>query len=864
MSQPNKQPYLNSALLPLRVAQALAVLALLAALAVLVVSSKSGLVLHGWFSFMLFFSVLLALATLGLAHVYRRQATIVQHLQDVESRLGAILETAVDGIIVIDGGGIVQATNPAVVKLFGYEERELKGRNINMLMPENYAVRHDAYLQNYLNTGVRKIIGIGREVHGKRKDGSIFAMDLSVSEMKVNNRRLFTGIVRDISDRQIFHEAVRLKSTLDLTMDSVFMFYPATLRFFYTNHAAECTVGYSKAELSSMTPLDIKPRFTETTFREMIEPLIAGPDHTHKFETVHQHKNGSLIPVEIILQYIAPPDEAPRFSAVVRDISEKKQAEQDLREAKESAEIANRRKGEFLAHMSHEIRTPMNGVIGMLELLQTADLNNGIKQWVNIAAESATSLLTIINDVLDFSKIEAGKLTMEDVSMDLHEVVERTVMLQATLARSKGLNLNCYIDQHVPERASGDPVRLRQVLLNLLNNAVKFTYAGEVCLQVGLLEELPEEVVLRFEVHDTGIGLTATQQENLFEAFRQADETTTRHFGGTGLGLNISLQLVHRMGGDIGLESQPGEGSLFWFTARFGKVSDLSESPANGGVNPVRVLIADYNQTSRENLQRQLEGWNPGTTSCVGDYRSTMAALHSAVEQGQAFEVLFMDSRLPGSDWQEIAKEIRNEEKLSNLKLVLMSSFGDSDVNGQQALIDAQLSKPIRKSELLHVLKSSKVNKASDEDTDTADQPGHPLQGFRILLADDSAINQIVCKEMLRMTGVEVVVVDNGQQAFEAVTNEKFDLLLLDCHMPVLDGFGATRLIRAREDKLNLPRMPILAVTARAMEGDREDCLEAGMDGYLSKPLRFNLLVEKLSDWLLVGAAAKTQKEEPW
>jgi PAS domain S-box-containing protein len=718
--------------------------------------------------------IAIALASLGVLLVSRLYKPVFERLEHSEAHHRTIFETVAVGIVIINDKGVIQSVNSTAQTLFGYPADEVCGQNVTMLMPEPDASKHDGYLERYLTTGEKKIIGIGRMVRGKRKNGLTFPMDLAVSEMKIDGEVMFIGIMRDITEHIEANKEVRqLKTTLDLTQDGVFMFYPDTLKFFYTNLAASEQLGYSEEEFLTMTPLDIKPEFSEQSFREMVAPLIAGSRHVHIFQTMHQHRNGSLVPVEVILQYLAPEGEPARFSAVVRDITERRKADEELLAAKETAELATHSKAAFLANMSHEIRTPMNGVLGMLELLQLTDLGLQQKGYVATASESAVSLLAIVNDVLDFSKIEAGQMALEDISLDPHKLVQQTVTLLASMAAAKGVELNCFISPQAPVSVAGDPTRLRQVLLNLLSNAIKFTDQGEVNLSVAQVEETMTHVYLRFVVKDTGIGIPTEKQEDLFAAFTQADSSTTRRFGGTGLGLSISRQLVQLMGGELSVDSAAGRGSKFWFTAPFGKRAQ-----------PVAAKPKDIPD---EAIQQA--GFDRHLVKPVGQSDVYNALLHHP---------------------EEVEKSPPPAVSVAEVSLESISS----------------------------------------------------LKGFSVLLADDVAINQLVCREMLGKMGIEVDVVDDGRQAVDAVARIRYDLVLMDCQMPVMDGYRATGLVRAREQALGLPHLPIIAMTAHAMEGDRETCIAAGMDDYVSKPFRFAALQQTLANWLLdeEGAAMHNKR----
>jgi polar amino acid transport system substrate-binding protein len=793
---------------------------------------------------------LLVVSAFGIFFIYIPLNRLLHRLHDSDVRHQTLMDTAVDGFIVIDESGVIQSVNQAVHKLFGYEEQELIGSNVNILMPREYSDHHDGYLRRYLETGEKKIIGIGREVKGQRKDGSHFPLDLAVSEMIIGGRRLYSGIVRDITDRQVSREINQLKTTLDLTQDAIFMFSPGTLRFFYTNHAARESVGYSGAELETMTPVDIKPEFTEESFRRKIQPLLEGQERPLQFQTVHRHKSGSLVPVEIILQYVAPANEVPRFSAVVRDISVRQKVESELVLAKERAEQAARAKTEFLANMSHEIRTPMNGVLGMLDLLQGATLEERHQSYVTTAQEAAKSLLTIINDILDFSKIEAGQLSLENIPVDLHQLVERTVSLQHSQAQARGLELGWTVSPDVPRHVLADPTRLRQVLLNLLNNAVKFTNDGSVKLQVNLKEEHDNQVEVRFDVTDTGIGIEPEKLQFLFEAFTQADGSTTRRYGGTGLGLTISRQLVELMGGEIGADSVPAKGSKFWFVVSLGKVfggsdQSLYQLPAN-----LRVLVVDEAGSTTHVIAEYCRRWGITQVHKSTNGVSAIKSLRSAAATRRPFDLVIADVDAQTAQGANVAEAIRGDPSLGNPKLIRMTSPEAFDPSLSPDSADVYLARPLEQSRLHEALLQVMIGEVID--SVDKHQVSSPVEmdgqsSVRVLLVDDAEINRRVCYEMLRMMGLEVDMVDNGMAAVESVFSQPYALVLMDCQMPVMDGFEATRLIRARELEMGIPRIPILALTARAMESDRQACLEAGMDDYLSKPFRFTELQSSVS-----------------
>ncbi|QLI83094.1 PAS domain S-box protein [Chitinibacter fontanus] len=954
---------------------------------------------------------LLAILLLNMAKTRNRALILADEMSQTarqrELQINAMFDSTPDAIVLADNNGRILSANHALEHIFGYSSVALLGANVSILMPAEHARDHDAHIKKYQKHGPSSVMGKGRALWGKKANGELFPIEISLNRFDFEGRTHLVAQISDITQRYAAEQALRNSQrqlrmilecsglgTWDLNLQTEAVvfggtwgemlgyetphivpclaswknlvhpddlelanavltahinqkidFYSCEMRMRTASGAwkwiltvgrvyerdeqgqvvsiagihldidsrkqnelmllrreaelarlqsqlsgvinsatevsiistdtqgvirlfspgAERMVGYSAAEMLNVQspailhlPAELAARAEQ--IREQTGRVVEGFDVFVFFakqglsdtnDWTYVCKNGTQIQVRLsVTAILDDAGEVNGYVGVAINVTEQKRLNEAMATAKEMAESANRAKSDFLANMSHEIRTPMNAVIGFSNLLADTGLTPVQLEYVNSIEQSGEALLNLINDLLDFSKIEAGHLELETIEFDLRHTFEGALDIVSEKAGRQGLDLACLIEPSVPKKLIGDPARLRQIMLNLLNNAIKFTPAGEVVVRVSAVSLTQSLCRVRVTVKDTGIGLTAQGKDKLFKPFTQADSSTTRKFGGTGLGLSICKRLVEAMNGLIGVESTLGEGALFWFEIELGLgVDEVSEPSISVNLSGSRVLVVDDFAANRELLTLQLEAIGV-QASCV----SRPAEALDLLRANTGFAVAVIDMQLPEMDGLALANELHSIAGYEQLPLILLTSMAVQGLaaDAKAAGYSAFLTKPIRQNQLYFALEEAlKMRHVAIEDKQLVTvhlmQEQLAAQKPYVLLAEDNPINQKVAVLMLEKLGCRVDVAANGLSAFEAAQQHSYDLVLMDCQMPEMDGFAATRAIRALGAGFTV--LPIVALTANAFQSDIDECMQAGMNDFVSKPIRADELQRVLIRW---------------
>jgi PAS domain S-box-containing protein len=822
-------------------------------------------------------------------------------LQETEERYRALFDRSLYCVFVHDFDGNYLDANEAALNLLGYEKEDIPRLNIASMLSEDQLDEAVSALQETMKEGKQREprthrlarkdgshVWVETESCVLYRQGMPYAIqgiarDISerirAEEELRNHREQLQELVEERT-AELRKEEDRFQRLAENMQDVIWIADEEGV-LLYVNQAMERTTGYRPEEAVGLCR---DQYFTEQsvndTSRWVREAEEAIPrKNAYHGEVEFIHREGHVVPCDLNVTIVRDDSgQLVGFEGIARDIRARKQAEakirklneeleqrvrdrtaqleaanrrleeaiQEAREMAVRAEVANQAKSEFLANMSHEIRTPMNGVIGMTGLLLETELSREQREYAETTRSSAESLLSVINDILDFSKIEAGQIELEELDFDLRTMVEDMTDMLAVRAHDKGLELSCLLRPDVPSLVRGDPGRVRQVLTNLTGNAIKFTDEGEVLVRVSLDEETEEHATVRFEVIDTGIGIPESSRDRLFKSFSQVDATITRRYGGTGLGLAISKRLAGLMGGRIGFESAEGSGSTFWFTVRLEKQTgaERRDVVVPEDVRGKRILIVDDHGTNRLVLRELLESWGCRHAEAEDGPRA-LERLHQGVREVDPFRVALIDMQMPGMDGKTLGARIKADPSLRETRLVMLTSVGQRGeiADLEKIGFDAYLTKPVKKSSLYDCLAT--VLGTSAEGPGRSGRPivtRHSLvedkkRRYRILLAEDNVVNQKVAMRILERLGFRADAVADGKEAVTALSTIPYDLVLMDVQMPVMNGFEATQAIRDPRSGVRDPHIPIIAMTAHAMKGDREKCLEVGMNDYISKPV---------------------------
>jgi len=802
-----------------------------------------------------------------------RDITERKEAEEELKKLSSVVEQSQVSVVITDPEGTVEYVNPKFTEVTGYSAEEAIGQNPRVL---NAGIQPSEFYKEMWNTIQAGNVWQG-EFGNKKKNGDIFWENATISPIRNSEGRVthFVAVKEDITERKQAEQEI-LKSRTALanqarmlekaveqleSVNSVIMRWDTNGNITGLNKFGQEQFGYSEDEIVGQPlvgTIVADEGQTAQELRLMIDDILKNPANYVANENENICKNRNKVWMLWRNKPLKGADgELEEILSIGIDISDRKEMEAKLAEAKEVAEDATRAKSDFLANMSHEIRTPMNAIIGMSHLCLGTDMQPRQRDYIEKVYGSAQSLLGIINDILDFSKIEAGKLEMEAIPFRLDEVLNNLANLIAIKAQEKGLELLFDIHPGVPSALTGDPLRLGQILLNLAGNAVKFTEEGEIVVHTEAVRVTGEEVEIKMSVQDTGIGMSREQCDKLFKSFSQADTSTTRKYGGTGLGLAISKKLVEMMGGNIRVESEPGQGSAFIFNAVFGRAADMEkteESVAPSDLEKLKVLAVDDVASAREWLKVTLESFSFRVT-CVASGKAALEAIEAAAPD-DPYKLVLMDWKMPQMDGIEASRRIKDLPELAELPTIIMvTAYGREDVmqQAEDVGLEGFLIKPVTPSTLLDTIigvvgKKGGFRRAGRSEDDWKIQTLDSIRGAHVLLAEDNKINQQVAEELLAQAGLKVTIANNGREAVEMLEDKnEYEAVLMDMQMPEMDGYEATRAIRQNPEFADLP---IIAMTANVMAGDREKCLEAGMNDHVAKPIEPDKLFKTLVQWI--------------
>ncbi len=795
----------------------------------------------------------------GVEGVFRdisRRKKAEELLAEKDATIRAITAAAPNAILMMDAAGKISFWNQAAERMLGWTPEEALGKNLHALLaPERFHEAYEKALSLFSRTGQGGVVGKTRELAALKKGGAEIDVELSLSAVELRGGWHAVGILRDITERKKAADALRESESRYAAIANN---APETVlihrdgRILYVNDIGTTISGYPREELVGRTIFSFITEASKTAILSTMYKRTEGgapADYEVEFAT----RNGKLLNLMVKSAPIVYQG-APAVLAVLVNITARKGIEKAMLRAKEAAEAANRAKSEFLAVMSHEIRTPMNAIIGMGELLEETALDKEQRKYVHIFKTAGENLLNIINDILDFSKIEAGKIELENITFNLEDLVETLCEFMALKAHAKGLELTCEVADDVPCALTGDPNRLRQVLVNLIGNAIKFVEKGEIGVEVKARAAAEGWAEVLFRVKDTGIGIAPGKLQSIFESFTQGDSSTTRKYGGTGLGLAISKRIVELLGGRIWVESALNEGSAFYFTAKYrisGDTAVCREAVRAGRLPELKALIVDDNATNRLILSRMLRNWGADVQTAESGEEG-LALIQRAAAEGAPYGLLLLDYFMPGMDGLQMAEKLKDRPgAFPGVILILTSDSRDGAAGRAKQLgISDYLVKPVKKAELkaaiLAALEQNAPVPAAGGQAAPAETGFKPL---RILLADDAEDNRILILAHLKKYPFKVEVAVNGEDALEKFKAGTYDLVLLDMQMPVMDGYTAAAAMRSYEKEQALPPAKIVALTASVMAEDVDKALRSGCDAHVGKPVKKAALFELLKKY---------------